>query len=93
MKINLTKEQRKHLKTIDWLLDFHKNIGMGRSYLMAVGFIKMALRHQGMWIDIFDHFPTLQAKERLLVTIKGLISADKKLLERTEFKQGSFKIN
>jgi len=92
IKIKLTKEQKKHLETIRWLVDFNENIAEGRSFLLAIAFIEMAIKYKNRWIQVFDHFPAKQATDRLLFTIKNIISQDKKLLERTEFRQREFKI-
>lgn len=91
--ISLTEEQRKHLKTIDWLLDFNENVATGRSYLLAIGFIRMAIKYPDRWIKVFDHFPTQQANERLLLTIKQIISEDTGMIKRAEFKQNEFRFN
>ena len=92
IKIRLTKEQEKHFKTIEWLLDFNENIATGRSYLMAITFIKMAFKYPNRWIQVFDHFPSKMGSERLLDTIKSIISQNKELLKMAEFRQGEFKL-
>ena len=88
----LTVEQKKHLVTIEWLVNFEENMRQGRTHLLAIAFVKRAINNRDRWIKVFDHCPTMQAKDILLSYIKNIISKDKKLFERTEFKQGYFKI-
>jgi len=88
----LTAEQKKHLVTIEWLINFEEHIRQGRTRLLAIAFIKRALMHRDEWIEVFDHYPTPQAKNILLSWIGNVISKDKELSERTEFKQSRFKI-
>jgi hypothetical protein len=93
LNFRLTKLQQKYLKAIEWLISPEDNRRSGRTTLMAIAFIKWALTHPERWIDIFDHFPTEEAKERLLIHIKKMISLDEKLLKRSEFRRGMFRIN
>jgi hypothetical protein len=64
----------------------------GRTRLLAIAFIKRALMHRDEWIEVFDHYPTMRAKNILLSWIRNIISKDKELSERTEFKQSRFRI-
>jgi len=88
----LTEEQKKHFVTIEWLVNFEKNMGKGRTYLLAIAFVKRALEYQDRWIEIFDHNQNIQAKKMLLSIIYDILNEDKELLEKTEFKQYSFRI-
>lgn len=81
----LTTTQEEHLKAVKWLLDCNCFRASGRSYLMAVVFIDMAMRYPGQKICIYDHFPAVQAKERILRLIKNIITSELKALpEETE---------
>ena len=91
MDYKLTKEQSKHLESIEWLISDQRAVG--KSFLLALAFIDKAVNNRGMLIRVFDHFPERQATIRLLCTIENIISQDKKLLERTEFEQNGFRIN
>lgn len=70
---NLTETQQKHLEAIEWLLDFNINIRSGRSYLMAVAFIRMAIRHPKQRVYVYDHFPGQRDKERMLDSVRRII--------------------
>lgn len=91
MKIELTKEQKKHLESLEWLINGNRN--SGRTYLLAITFIRRAIDNPGMWIQIFDHYPTQQAKEHLLDLIKMIICQDGIIFKNAEFRRGEFKIN
>ncbi len=52
MKFTITKEQRKHLKSIQWLLG-ENNRQQGRSLLLAFVYVTEALK--GRTIKIIDH--------------------------------------
>ena len=52
IKFELTKEQKKHIKSIDWLFSEDRR-REGRTFLLAYIYIKMAL--EGRKITIIDH--------------------------------------
>lgn len=91
--ISLTIEQQKHLNSVEWLINFDENIATGRTTVLAVAFIKRALKHSGEWVKVFDHYPQNKNAERhLLATIRFIIAKNRKLLEKTEFTDSAFMI-
>ena len=53
IKFELTKEQKKHIKSIDWLFSEDRR-REGRTFLLAYIYIKNAL--EGRTITIIDHY-------------------------------------
>lgn len=93
MKYKLTKLQKQHLSSLEWLIDDSR--AAGKTFLLAVVFIKKALEYRERWIYPFDHFKEggAMAESVVMNEIKRIISQDKKILERAEFRQGAFRIN
>jgi hypothetical protein len=52
----LTLTQKQHIQSIRWLLDPTEHIGEGRSKLLAITFIEMAIRNPNGCICVYDHF-------------------------------------
>jgi len=94
MNFELNQGQEQHMKTLEWLLDIEKNNGSGRTHLMAVTFIKLAQNKPGKWIKVFDHYPGTSIKKgnMMIRYLKSIISNDKKLMKKTEFKDNEFRI-
>jgi len=93
LRFQLTEQQKQYLPVVEWLLDFHTNRATGRSYLMAVAFIRMALRHLGTPVRVFDHHPTLRASRHVLQIIKDILAQDEELFKRCEFWADGFVIH
>ena len=57
LDIRLTDAQLEYFDAIYWLLDDNIPItrAVGKSYLMAVVFIQIALKHPDQWIYVTDH--------------------------------------
>jgi len=76
--IELTPKQLAALPHIEWLLDDWldpinlNNRATGRSFLMAVIFIRMAQKSPGRWIEIFDHFPHPRNRKFMLDSVSRL---------------------
>jgi hypothetical protein len=78
LKVELSKEQKKHYKSIKWLLT-----GVpwraGRSYLMAVIFIEMAFHSPNEWICIYDHNPHRQSIYFLVHQIEAILDRNRNI--------------
>lgn len=70
----LSPGQRQYLGAIEWLLDFNMNPRQGRTFVMAIAFIKMAMRHPGQAVRVFDHHPSYMATENVMRTIYNILS-------------------
>lgn len=54
--MNLSEAQKVVLPMLEWLLDPYAYRGSGRTTIMAMAFIRLAMRYPGERIDIFDHY-------------------------------------
>ena len=72
MKIKLTKEQKKHLKSIQWLLDPICNRRSGRTTLLAYVLIDIVLSTK-MTVTLKDHYPNRMADLVLKKTVEQII--------------------
>ncbi len=91
MEIELTKPQLKYLDAIRWLLEGHTNFGSGRTFLMAVVFIEMALASPGRKVYVFDNGLPLNRCEFVLNTVKAILP--KEILKKTKFGKNWFSIS
>lgn len=93
LDINLTLKQREYLGAFNWQLDTEnpEYIGTGRSFLMAVVFIGLALERRNHWIIVFDHFPFFMGRRNILNTIMILIKRNARLLKCAEFSKTEYK--
>lgn len=94
MKRELRPEQRKHLESMLWFLE-DQYLGEGRSFVMSLAFIELAMKRSGHWITPFDTERTFKTGERmvdsfLLDTIQGRLRRQH-LLEHFEFKDKQFR--
>ena len=78
MKIKLTAEQKKHLKSIQWLYAGAR--GSGRTTLLAYALIDAVL-YTGQDMRIIDHYPNRQADMNLASLIDTIIKGDDLTLE------------
>ncbi len=91
MKIELTKKQKEHYKSVEWLLNDESYRREGRSYLMAVCFIQRALRNRGCWVKVFDHFSRHPMTTRFLLdTVVEIVKNDEGIYEKLEVRQSGF---
>jgi len=86
--IRLTKTQKKHKEAVKWLVDYMCNRGAGRSYLLAVCFMEMAIEHQGMWIRVWDNFVDDHQRKFMLDHIIKVIPPEG--LQYFEFRKSDF---
>jgi len=64
--IELSKLQKKNLPAIEWLIsDDRKDRCSGRSFLLAVAFIKKAMQNPGRRVRVFDHSDLTYGAKRL----------------------------
>lgn len=90
--VKLTELQQKHLASIEWLVS--DNRAEGKTFLLAVAFIRKALNNLGQWVYIFDHFAEHKGgTDNLMFLIRTVLAKDKRLLNSTEFRQTSFRVN
>ena len=80
MKIKLTPEQKKHLKSLQWL--FMGARRTGRSTLLAYVLIETVLK-TGQEMRIIDHYPSKQADNYLAEIIQLIIKENELPLEIT----------
>lgn len=78
INITLTKEQKKHLKSLQWL--FMGQRASGRTTLLAYVLIETVLK-TGREMRIFDHHPEVRADVYLANVIDLIIKENKLPLE------------
>lgn len=98
MKIKLNSVQKNHYESIKWLLDSDKNVGNGRSFLMAVTFLKIAIENPGKEVQVFDHvgyIPVTRSREMILSMINEIIQKDDSLKNRVQIihSRGALKVD
>ena len=74
MNIKLSKKQEKYAEAFEWMLNDYDYRQEGRSYLMAVCFIKMALDNPNHWIRVFDHWPPITGRNNLMSLVDSIVS-------------------
>jgi hypothetical protein len=73
----LTPEQLDALPILTWFANTgSESRRSGRTYLLAVVFIRLALRNPGQRILIWDHHPTIDARSFAAQEIRDLINDD-----------------
>lgn len=76
----LSNIQTAALDIIEWLIDDSiRSRQSGRSTLLAVAFIRKAIRRPKRKVVVFDHYPTMQAKESLMANIQQMIRTSSEL--------------
>lgn len=72
--VPLTQTQLNAFEALKWLFDEHTQgrRQTGRTYLMAVVYISLALDHIGEWIAVRDHYPHTVCHDLILTTIGGI---------------------
>jgi len=81
--IQLTELQKNHLPTVDWLIDDAR--AQGKSTLMAVAFIRKALKNPGRMIYVFDHYGGEMGKRHLMNILRQIVESDEELKHHTKF--------
>lgn len=71
-KIKLDKSKQTKLEVLNWLLD-PDAMRSGRTTLMAIAYINIALKKPGMIIEINDHHPGYEADRMILGVIRDLV--------------------
>jgi hypothetical protein len=93
IKRTLRPEQRKHLESVLWLLE-DQYMSEGRSTVLAVAFIQLALQRPNCWVCVFDHDVTHGSAEAALEyqmgRIQSLLKSEKRE-DNFEFKKYSFR--
>lgn len=94
MKRELRPEQRKHLDSMLWFLE-DQYLGEGRTHVMSLAFIELALKRVDHWITVFDTERTFSTGTRmvdgyLMDVIKSRLKKHH-LLDHFEFKQNQFR--
>jgi hypothetical protein len=77
--LQLTEGQRHRYETVEWLLDRKSNIGTGRTTLMALAFINIAIKNLGKPVKVFDHTGEELFNHRMIAEILRLIRTDQTL--------------
>ena len=73
----LTYQQQRAVEVLDWLLDpGDDSRRSGRTFVMAVAFIRVALQNPGTPVAVRDHHPTRDADRFLIHAIETLIHND-----------------
>lgn len=91
IKYELTDLQKNWLDTLRKLLDPISHRRTGRSFVMAIVFIELALENAGGWVTVFDHYNDyIKAKEHLINTIRHILRQDKKI--KAEYRRDAFRI-
>lgn len=75
----LTERQVTALETLDWLFDDRSNRAEGRTFIMAVAFIRQALRYPGRQVPIFDHIHSPDTRMAILGYAQRLVDQDPRL--------------
>jgi len=71
----LKKEQRKHFKTVEWLVsDAEESWGKGRSTLLAMALVLKAAEKVGVPVQLFDHAGTGEQMPRVVMGLLGRLS-------------------
>lgn len=74
LDIQLRNEQFKYAEAIEWLLTWDiTQQRLGRSTLLALGFISLAINNKGKVIYLFDHAESPHSKHITQACIKDLI--------------------
>lgn len=87
IKIQLTLEQSKHLKSISWLISGPR--ASGKSTVLALALINHAWQNKNMWIEVFDHIPNIHLKRQIYYMIINLIETDENLKKLVKFKRSN----
>lgn len=89
---NLTQLQEEYLPAIEWLLDVNSYRAQGRTYTMAVAFIKIAMKRPGMPVRVRDHHSVPNGgfnpeQRRMMQLIEGILRLpeNEEILKRTYF--------
>lgn len=77
LDFKLSKVQKKHHKSIRWLLFDGERLG--RTSLLAFVYIEKALKNPGEWIKVRDHYPFKESDSMLLNVILMKIKENKKI--------------
>lgn len=79
--------QQEHLEALTWLFS-EENRGEGRTHLMALVMIRLAISNPDQWIRVFDHSVFAYSNSHVLQdTIWRMLSKHKALFR---FKESSF---
>jgi len=84
----LNEQQLSHLRTINWLLN-EGNRGQGRTFLLAIGFIREAIRTKRP-IAYFDHIKSDKTKDYIGHILENLIHSNRQI--RSNFRVTSKEI-
>ena len=94
MPVILTKEQRKHYKSIQWL--FNGPRGQGKTVLLCLVLLEKAADFPGEWIKIIDHHNQHPCTlNHTLHQLMVIVNQNEKLRERFEVNMSrmEFRIN
>ena len=69
----LTDYQRKHLKTVQWLVSNERVTG--RTFVLAWAFVEKAMKNKGELVRVFDHEPWRAATENLIKQIRTITTS------------------
>src|ERR1700733_5810713 len=74
----LRPEQREALPALEWLLDPSIR-RTGKSFAIALAIVRIACKHPGTRIDIFDHVPLNAMRNLVLSYVSDLAGSDDQL--------------
>ena len=86
--LKLSKEQEEYLKAFRWLCG--GPLRTGRSYLLAVCFLEIAVLNPDQWIHPFDHVANDVHQRNIMDTIRRIVPQS--FVKVFEFKSGSFRM-
>lgn len=93
----LTPLQEEYLPAIEWLVNVDSYRAQGRTYTMAVAFIKVAMKRPGVKVEVWDHyFRDRELGQRRMMDMVGMIlnmPENKEILKRTRFYRDGFSIS
>jgi hypothetical protein len=70
-RIQLTEQQEKYLEAIEWLIS--DTPATGKTFLLAIAFIKKAIKFKREWVKVFDHRPYLYCGDYILKQISYML--------------------
>ena len=66
--IELTPIQLKAKEVLEWLVDTNwRSKATGKTFLLAICFIELAIKNRGTWINVWDHGAWHPRKEEFML--------------------------
>lgn len=93
LHVNLPPEQLKVFPGIVWLLDPHAFQNQGRTRLMAVVWMAIAMNHPGLPVKVWDHVNTKEGNAHLMSMLKVMIEHDPPFAEQWRITKDAIEFN